>query len=44
MKQIININWGEANIYKPKHVLVGKIIKQIIIFIFIKKIHGLYYY
>ena len=27
--------------YNPKHVLCEKIIKQIVIFIFIKKIHGL---
>jgi hypothetical protein len=27
--------------YKPKHVLCEKIVKQIVIFIFIKKIHGL---
>jgi hypothetical protein len=31
----------EKLIYRPKHVLCGKIMKQIIIFIFIKKSHGL---
>jgi hypothetical protein len=31
----------EKILYKPNRVLCGKVIKQIIIFIFIKKIHGL---
>jgi hypothetical protein len=34
----------EKLIYRPKHVLCGKIMKQIIIFIFINKTRGLFQY
>ena len=41
MEHIIKHLFEKTLRYKPKQVLCEKIIKQIVIFIFIKKIHGL---
>jgi hypothetical protein len=41
MEHIIKHLFERTLRYKPKQVLCEKIIKQVVIFIFIKKIHGI---